>query len=48
MDTGAIITVEDHKVKGGSGSAVAEVVVQNCPVPMRIAGIQDCFGSQET
>lgn len=44
LDTGAIMTVEDHTVKGGFGSAVAEVVVQNCPVLMRIVGIQDRFG----
>ena len=33
-DTGAILTAEEHSVKGGLGSAVAEVVVKNCPVPM--------------
>lgn len=43
-ETGAIMTVEDHTVLGGLGSAVAEVVVQNAPVPMEIVGIQDCFG----
>ncbi|HHZ00909.1 MAG TPA: transketolase family protein, partial [Tissierellia bacterium] len=43
-DTGAIMTIEDHTIFGGLGSAVAEVVVQNCPVPMEIVGIQDRFG----
>lgn len=42
--TGAIVTVEDHNVYGGMGSAVAEVVVENCPVPMTILGIKDKFG----
>lgn len=43
-ETGAVMTVEDHTVLGGLGAAVAEVVVQNAPVPMEIVGIQDCFG----
>ena len=43
-ETGAIMTVEDHTVLGGLGAAVAEVVVQTCPVPMELVGIQDRFG----
>jgi len=43
-ETGAIVTVEEHQVMGGFGSAVAEVVVQDAPVPMRFIGIQDRFG----
>jgi len=43
-ETGAIMTVEDHTIYGGLGSAVAETVVQNHPVPMEIVGIQDRFG----
>ena len=43
-ETGAIMTIEDHTIFGGLGSAVSEVVVQNCPVPMEIVGIQDKFG----
>jgi transketolase len=43
-ETGAIMTIEDHTVFGGLGSAVSEVVVQSCPVPMEIVGIQDRFG----
>ncbi|MBJ8193124.1 transketolase family protein, partial [Bacillus cereus] len=34
-ETGRIITVEEHSIYGGLGAAVAEVVVQNHPVPMR-------------
>ena len=37
-ETGAIVTVEEHSVRGGLGGAVAEAVVANSPVPMRILG----------
>lgn len=47
-ETGAIVTVEEHQVQGGFGSAVAEVVVQEAPVPMRFIGIQDRFGESGT
>jgi len=33
-ETGAIVTVEEHQVMGGMGSAVAEVLAKNCPVPI--------------
>src|SRR5664280_3716488 len=33
-ETGAVVTAEEHQVMGGFGSAVAEVLVQDCPVPM--------------
>lgn len=42
-ETGAIVTVEEHTVFGGLGGAVAEVVVQTVPVPMRILGIPGVF-----
>lgn len=42
--TGAIVTAEDHNIHGGLGSAVAEVVVKNAPVPMRMVGVNDKFG----
>ncbi|WP_319477966.1 transketolase C-terminal domain-containing protein [Marispirochaeta aestuarii] len=42
-ETGAIITVEEHSIFGGLGGAVAEIVVQEEPVPMRILGIPDEF-----
>lgn len=42
-ETGAIVTAEEHTVFGGLGSAVAEVVVASCPVPMRILGIPGVF-----
>lgn len=40
-ETGKIITVEEHSVFGGLGAIVAETVVQNHPVPVRILGIPD-------
>ncbi|MBM2816247.1 MAG: tkt [Ignavibacteria bacterium] len=41
---GVIVTAEEHQIFGGMGSAVAEVVVKNCPVPMEFIGIPDRFG----
>lgn len=43
-ETGAIVTIEEHQAIGGLGSAVAECVGQNYPVPIKILGIQDRFG----
>ena len=40
----AIVTAEEHQIYGGMGSAVAEVVVKNYPVPMEFVGIKDSFG----
>lgn len=42
-ETGAIITCEEHTVYGGLGSAVAEVVVDECPVPMKRLGVPGVF-----
>lgn len=42
--TGAIVTAEEHQIYGGLGSAVAEILSQYYPVPMRIVGMPDCFG----
>lgn len=41
---GAVVTVEDHQVVGGMGSAVAEVLSENYPVPMEYIGVKDRFG----
>jgi len=38
---GCIVTVEEHSLFGGLGSAVAEIVSQNNPVKMKIIGIPD-------
>lgn len=43
VETGRIVTVEEHTIRGGLGSAVAEVVVTTHPVPMRILGVPDTF-----
>lgn len=42
--TGAVVTVEEHNVIGGLGSAVAENLSQLCPVPLKQIGIGDTFG----
>ena len=44
QETGAIVTAEEHNIIGGLGSAVAEVVCENCPVPMQRVGVEDKFG----
>lgn len=43
-ETGGIVSVEDHNIFGGLGSAVAEVLVQNNPIPMEFVGVIDTFG----
>jgi transketolase len=41
---GAVVTLEEHQVMGGCGSAVCEVLAQNCPVPVEMVGMQNTFG----
>jgi transketolase len=41
---GAIVTVENHQVAGGMGSAVAEILATNYPVPIEFVGVKDRFG----
>ena len=43
-ETGAIVTAEEHNIIGGLGSAVCEVVSEECPVPVLRVGTQDVFG----
>ena len=43
-DCGAIVTAEEHQIFAGFGSAVAEVVVRNCPVAMEFVAVNDTFG----
>ena len=43
-ETGCIVTAENHHVINGLGSAVAECLVKNCPVPVEMVGVQDEFG----
>lgn len=42
--TKAVITVEEHQVMGGMGSAVLEVLARECPVPVYMIGVMDRFG----
>jgi transketolase len=41
---GAVVTVENHQVAGGMGSAVAEVLAENLPTPIEFVGVKDRFG----
>jgi transketolase len=43
-ETGAVVTAEEHNILGGLGGAVAEVLVENRPVPMERIGMRDVFG----
>lgn len=43
-ETKGIVTVEEHNVIGGLGSAVAEVIGESCPVPVKRIGTLDTFG----
>lgn len=43
-ETGAIVTAENHNYLNGLGSAVAEIVSENCPVPVGRVGVKDIFG----
>ncbi len=44
QETGAIVTAENHNIIGGLGSAVAEVLAENCPTPLERIGAKDRFG----
>jgi len=47
-DAGALVTIEEHQVMGGLGSAVAEHVTSNNPVPIEFIGVKDEFGQSGT
>lgn len=42
--TGAAVSCENHNVLGGLFSAVSEVLIEECPIPMKAIGVQDHFG----
>ncbi len=42
--TKAVVTVEEHQINGGMGSAVAEVLAENFPVPIEFIGVKNKFG----
>jgi transketolase len=46
--TKAVVTVEEHQIQGGMGSAVAEVLAEYYPVPMRFIGMPNTFGESGT
>lgn len=45
---GAVVTVEEHQIAGGMGSAVAEVLSRHHPVPIEFIGVDDMFGQSGT
>lgn len=44
IECGCIVSAEEHQVHGGLGSAIAEVVAKNFPVPIEFVGVKDSFG----
>ena len=42
--TGKVVTIEEHSVIGGLGSAVCDALAENCPVPVKKLGMQDMYG----
>ena len=46
--TGALVTMEEHNICGGLGSAAAEVLGEQYPVRMKRIGMEDCFGESGT
>ncbi|MBM6953659.1 transketolase family protein [Enorma phocaeensis] len=42
--TGKVVTAEEHSVIGGLGSAVCDVLAEQCPVPVKKVGVQDVYG----
>ena len=43
-ETGKVVTVEEHSVIGGLGSAICDVLCEKCPTPVKKLGVQDVFG----
>ena len=43
-DAGCLVTVEEHQINGGMGSAVAEIITRNYPVPIEFVGVKNRFG----
>ncbi|MEN9647833.1 MAG: hypothetical protein RLY57_637, partial [Candidatus Parcubacteria bacterium] len=44
----AVVTVEEHQIAGGMGSAVAECLAEHFPVPIEFVGVRDEFGQSGT
>ena len=47
-ETKAIVTAEEHSIIGGLGSAVSEVVSEECPIVVKKVGVNDSFGESGT
>lgn len=47
-ETGRIVTVEEHQIKGGLGGAIAEFLAQNHPTMIEFVGVKDVFGQSGT
>ena len=47
-EAGAVVTVEEHQISGGFGSAIAELLAQEFPVPIEFVGMHDQFGQSGT
>lgn len=48
MKAKKVVTVEEHQIAGGMGSAVAECLARNYPVPVEFVGVQNLFGQSGT
>jgi len=46
--TGKVVTCEEHSVMGGMGGAIAELLGEEMPLPIRMVGIRDSFGTSGT
>lgn len=47
-ECGALVSVEEHQIAGGLGSAIAEMLAQTCPTPQEFVGVRDQFGQSGT
>lgn len=47
-EAGAVVTVEEHQIAGGMGSAVSECLARHFPVPIEFIGVKDVFGQSGT
>ncbi len=47
-ESNAVVTIEEHQINGGMGSAVAEIFAKNYPTPIEFVGIDDKFGQSGT
>ena len=48
QECNAVVTAEEHQIAGGMGSAIAEFLITNYPIPMEMVGVKDSFGESGT